>query len=169
MTSLIKCIQWGSHVLKCPEGIDSLALLGAIAEVESDFGALALPRHEKAYDHGGRYFDRERWLLHGALAACSYGSFQIMYATACELGFDWRRSPLDLQSDEVGIIWVVEYIRRRCLDRGAQTISQIGDAYNSGSFKDGNYPQEYVNKLSLAYAGVVKRRNLKEGEEECSQ
>lgn len=132
-------------------------LLKAIAKIESSFGSMNIPKHEKAFDNGGAYFNteqRERWLRWGAWAACSYSSWQIMYPTACELGFDkapWQRSPGDLNDDAVAIIWVIEFIKKRILSKGAQDLRQVFDAYNSGTFKDFIVPTDYIEKATKYY------------------
>lgn len=132
-------------------------LLKAIARVESSFGCFNIPKYERAFDFNGAYFNneqRERWLKWGAWAACSYSSFQIMYTSAAELGFDkapWNRSPADLMDDAVAIIWVIELIKKRILSKGAQDIRQVFDAYNSGTFKDLIIPHEYIEKATKFY------------------
>jgi hypothetical protein len=161
--NLVQIIQIAAGLLqpKIPFA-DALSLLGALAEVESSFGEFAVPKYEKAYDWGGPYFSveqRERWKRWGAWAACSYSSFQIMYPTACELGF--TGTPIELCKDNVAIDWVMKLIERRIIDRGATTIMQVADAYNSGSFRDAMYPNEYIKKFSDAYATVVSRRGLR--------
>jgi hypothetical protein len=64
-----------------------------IAGLESSFGQRRLfVRLEAGYAPGGRYYRdsktvRERWYTYGCLAASSYGTFQLMYITAEELGY----------------------------------------------------------------------------------
>lgn len=148
---------------------DPLALIAALAEVESDFGVANRPRYERQYDQGGFLYNRskeqqERIIQWGAWAACSYSSFQIMYSTACELGYDrapWTRSPGDLFNDETAVIFVVEYIKRRILDRGAKSIKEFAIAYNGGNPKAvNNMTLQYAQKFDHRYAGVLARRNL---------
>lgn len=138
---------------------DAASLLAAIAEVESSFGLYNLPKHEKIFDYGGKYFNRDLWEDWGAWAACSYSSFQIMFPVACELGF--RGSPEDLWNDDVAILWVLELIDRRILSKGAKTIEQFGDAYNSGSFTDSIVPMDYISKFVKAYNEVSSKYGLK--------
>lgn len=142
---------------------NAVALLGALAENESSFGANAIPKYEKQFDYGGRFYARELCKKWGAWAACSYGSFQIMYPVAVELGFDPNRSPAELWDDEVGIHWVIEYINRRIIDRGAASLRDFAAAYNGGNPKAwNNQVAEYAQRFDLAYAGVIKKRELAE-------
>lgn len=138
-------------------------LLGALAEVESTFGTNNVPRYEKAYDEGGIYYRRSpevraRHVRWGDWAHCSYSSFQVMFHTACELGF--RGTPLDLWKDEVAIFWVIEFIRKRAIEKGAKTLSEIFDAYNSGTHRDRIVPEEYIAKGLGNYQTVGVRRGL---------
>ena len=140
---------------------EPVALLATLAEIESAFGLLALPKHEPAFDYGGKFCNHELWLRWGAWSACSYSSFQIMFVTAHELGF--TGSPVHLCDDETAIHWVLEYIRKRIIDRGCTSIEQFADAYNSGSFKDSFVPTEYVQKFVAIYEGIAAKRNLYNG------
>lgn len=164
--SLRGIIQVAANSLKVPDGVDPVLLLGTIAEIESGFGQYALPKYEKLYDFGEKYSDHAKWLKWGAWAACSYSSFQIMYPTACEFGFDsapWNRNPMDLWDDEIAVLFVVDLLNTRILGRGARNLFQIADAYNSGSFQDDVYPMEYINKFKVIYSQIGNLRNLKTG------
>jgi len=135
---------------------DAKGILKALATVESSFGSNNVPRFEKAYSPMGIYYNaeqKERYAKWGAAACCSYSSFQIMYPTACELGFDsspWARNPQLLSNDEVAIFYVIEYIKKRVISRGAQTVEQLFDIYNSGSL-DKNIPADYIRVAMQAY------------------
>lgn len=140
---------------------DPVCLLASLAEIESAFGLLAIPKHEKAYDWGGTYFNRALWSKWGSWAACSYSSFQIMFPAAVELGFSG--SPMDLWDDEIAIHWVIDFIQKRILDKGASTLEQFADAYNSGSCKDAFVPTEYITRFVASYGGIAAKRKLYEG------
>ena len=143
---------------------DPFGLIGSIAEVESKFGLYNLPKHERAFDLGGKYENLSRWKRWGAWAACSYSSFQIMYPVACEVGYDedpWDRPPSDLWDDHVAIHWVLTYIRERILEQGVSTIKDFADAYNSGTHKDRLIPEDYIFKFTKAYQTVVEKYGLK--------
>lgn len=145
--------EWGPR-LHCPDHVDGVALLRAIAHVESSYGTNAIPRHESAYTIGGYYYRRakhvraefRRW---GDWAACSYSSWQIMFITATELGYE--DSPVELRKDHVAIPYVVKYLNKRVFDQGGDTVADAADAYNSGSFADQNVPEKYVAKVVAAY------------------
>jgi hypothetical protein len=70
-----------------------------------------------------------------------------MYPTAYELGFN--ASPWTLWDDIVAVPWIVKYINVRA--RGAQTVEQIADAYNSGSFRDSFKPAHYIDRVTCFY------------------
>jgi hypothetical protein len=171
---LVESIKTGAKMLTpIVSFADPLALLGALAVVESSFGEFNVPRFERAYAKEGHLFNYDqlqRYKKWGAWACCSYSSFQIMYPVACELGFDsepWRRSPADLWNDDIAVLWVVEYIKRRCVARGVKTVEEFADCYNSGYHKDKNVPYEYIKEFRTAYGSVVSKYNLKK-EESCN-
>lgn len=137
-------------------------VLTAIATVESSFGSNTASRFEKSYAPLGRYYvvdQKDRYTKWGSASCCSYGSFQIMYPTACEMGFDndtYLRSPHLLTEDEIGIFYVIELIKKRVLARGASTLEQLFDAYNSGSFRDSIIPTQYIKDAISSYNSANK-------------
>lgn len=157
-TKLEKLIKNASWMLKpYLKFADPYAVLVAIATVESSFGSNNISRYEKAYSPSGAYYNpdqKERHLKWGADACCSYSSFQIMYPTACELGFDsspYDRNPQILSCDEVAIFYVIEYIKNRCIAKGADTLEKLFDSYNSGTWRDNNIPINYMRVALQAY------------------
>ena len=127
-------------------------LLLAIAGCESGFGRQRqFVRMEPGYAYpDGHYYKssktvRDRWKTHGVLAASSFGSFQIMYIVAEEMGFTGH--PIDLQKDEVCAYWATQLITQRFIKRqGVKTLSQALDAYNSGNARDHLVPTKYIAK-----------------------
>ena len=140
---------------------DAALLLGAIAEIETKYLELNVPKHEAAYDWHGKYFDFNLWQLHGSLAACSYGPWQIMFPVAVELGFNCNIQPYSLTEPVNSIHWVIEYIVRRALKKGADNIEKVFDAYNSGSCRDEIIPIHYIERGVEAYYSVGEKYNLK--------
>lgn len=134
--------------LKAPEGLDATQLLWAIAGNESSFGGNISPRHEPGYCYKGHYFSADATKQYGCLAHCSFGPWQIMAPNA--MGF----SPVELVSDlETCGMATVAFLNREILGRqGAQTLDEIGDAYNSGNFRDHNIPELYLVSLKANYA-----------------
>lgn len=127
--------------------VNGPALLWAIAGTESTFGRDRLyARRERAYapPRGKYYTDQVRALYqqYGDLVPCSYGSFQVLYVTAWELGF--RRHPIALQDEATCAQWAVTYIEQRALKRGATTLADVLDAYNSGTHRDRIVPARYI-------------------------
>ncbi len=126
-------------------------LLLAIAGCESTFGRDRLHvRYEPGYGPDGHYYKssqtvRDRWRTYGVLAASSYGSFQLMYIVAEEMGFSGH--PIDLQKDEICAYWAAQLITRRFIKgQGATALAHIFDAYNSGSWRDHLSPAKYIAK-----------------------
>lgn len=131
-------------------------VLSAIAKVESSFGANVNPRKESAYLPGGKYFtfdQQERFTIWDEAVGCSYGPWQIMYPTACELGFDskpWNRDPNLLTVPEVSIHYVIEYLKKRVFAKGIRQLEDIGAIYNSGSLH-GTISVSYVKNFVDSY------------------
>jgi len=143
------CRTHGLVLEKSAPWLDGEILLKSIATVESSYGLNNIPKYEKAYDRGGIYYNTTLGMKYGAWAACSYSSWQIMFPTATELGF--TGTPIDLCNDAIAIYWVIEYIKKRALDKGATKIQEIYDAFNSGSFRDKFIPTDYIGKCTDAY------------------
>lgn len=127
------CRAWGGH-LWLPPDIDGPRLMWAISGCESSFGANCTPRHEPAYDLGGRYASdpAQAKLLEqfGAAGACSYGPWQIMLVN-CQSGV----SPDDMTRAERCAMETAGFINRRILQHlQAKTIEAIAMAYNSGKW-----------------------------------
>ncbi len=60
-------------------------------------------------------------------------------------------SPLEMQDPQVALMVTVEWLNRKVIARGANTVAKIGDAWNSGSHKDKIVPTKYIAKLLKAY------------------
>ena len=151
----------GLHLSELPFHVDGVALLKAIATVESSFGKHLRPRHEPAYDVGGRYYRRDKMIqklvgLYGSAAAMSYGPFQIMYPVAVELGFNLSDPPSVLSGFRVNAQYAVRYLNVRAIP-GATCLEDLFDAYNSGSHWDANIPGSYIEKAMGAYAIMLKK------------
>jgi hypothetical protein len=145
------------------EPVPGGSILLIIAGLESNFGQQRLyARLEAGYAKGGYYYQKspevqQLWTVYGCMAACSYGTFQIMFVTARELGF--LGHPVDLQSDEVGAFWAAQLIARRIIKaQGASTLAQVLDGYNSGSSRDANVPEAYINKGVSLYKSLKLTR-----------
>lgn len=123
-------------------------LLRAIADIESTYGVNSNPRHEPAYCRGGKYFDGLLTQLYGCAAHCSYGPWQVMYPTACELGF--IGTPEEMANPETNCLYAVRYLNARAAK--ATSIEQIARSYNGGSINSTAVPQSYIDKLTAAYA-----------------
>lgn len=136
--------------------LDGAQLLWAIAGVESGWGANCGPRLEPAYWTGKYSKDQiqaELNFIHGKDGASSLGPWQIMAVHAYRSGF----KPAELRTDaERACLATVGFLNREILGRQhARTLEEIGDAYNSGNFKDANKVPEYVAKLRHNYYSEV--------------
>lgn len=162
---LVKLIKRNSIYLKFPqvflvddtlEPADPQVFLGAFSLNESSGGKNNRPKHETAYDIGGRYCKGKQFELcqtYGEAAACSYSSFQLMFICFYEMGF--TPTPSQAGDDEYALPAVIKFFNRRIFkdgtDNSVNFIGLAGDAYNSGNWKDGNVPLDYINKLIKNY------------------
>jgi len=136
--------------------IDPGRILWAIANVESTYGKQNdATHHEGAYHYGGHYYKRSRIVREqsqkwGCLAHSSFGSFQILFITAYELGF--RGDPIELRDPDISLRYVVKLINRRVLDKlSDEKPIDIFDAYNSGTPRDRIVPEQYIDKALIFY------------------
>lgn len=142
---------YGLRKTKGGEPLMGARLLLTLAGLESDFGRLKdFVRMEKAYAPGGKYYNdsdvvRALWKKWGCLAASSYGTFQMMFVTAREIGF--TEHPIELQKDTVCAYWATQLITQRFIKRfKASTLPELLDCYNSGYHKDAYLPSLYIEK-----------------------
>jgi hypothetical protein len=139
-------------------GFDTRCLLHALADVESSQGARRLAsRHEKGYCYGSTLYRgpnggdlRELSETWGCLAHSSFGTWQIMFIGAHEMGF--AGDPIELREDAVSLPVVITFINRRILNRYQRlTVRAFADAYNSGSPNDDVVPQTYMDDFEASY------------------
>ena len=102
---------------------------------------------------GGLYYRRSAvvrglWQQYGVLASSSLGTFQIMFVTAYELGF--REHPILLQDNVVAATWAAKVVDRSIV-RGATTLMEVLDSYNSGWHLDNNIPAAYIARGCAFY------------------
>ncbi len=138
--------------------VDGPRLLWAISGCESTFGKNYSPRFEAAYAPGGRYYrDSQQqkllWRNYDRDAACSWSPWQILPCNAP--GF----SPLELATDlDKAATAVIGYIRRYVLGaKGAVTLEEVLDTYNSGTWRDEQSPavEKYVERGNYYYLTEV--------------
>lgn len=170
-----------AHLDRAAINLDAQKLLLALVGCESSFGANCKPRHEPAHDTGGKYhspaWDTPKWRADWIPNPCahSYTSFQMMFTTAHELGYDghWKhlangwhtviKNPLPdpplssrnydwmLLEDSNAGDWIVcplvcEFWRLRVIEKGHKSLEDFADAYNSGSV-GGFIPTDYIKKF----------------------
>ena len=147
----LRAIKVYASDLKVPSPLKSELVLAAIAHNESNYGKDNVPRHEPAYDHGGRYADKVAIEEYGRDAACSWSPWQIMYVNAKAMGFEG--APKDLSDPHVALPFVIKFINKEIINRQkAMTMQDIARAYNSGSIH-GDAVKGYVGNVLLAYDG----------------
>ncbi|HWR36387.1 MAG TPA: hypothetical protein VN622_11010 [Clostridia bacterium] len=131
--------------------IDAPLLLWAMAGRESSFGKNLKPRHEPAYDIGGKYADTKALKRCGSAYACSYGPLQIMACNALDVTLD------ELASEpEKAMKASVDRLRMWVIGRQkADTIEEICDAWNTGNFRDRIVPHEYIAEVRHYYITEV--------------
>lgn len=141
------CRKYGPSLGPLPPDIDGILLLWAISGVESSFGRNLTPRHEPAYDVGGRYATHPPipHLLqqYGRAAACSYGPWQLMlpYAGGC--------SPTDMDDPDKAALATVSFLNADLRRFQPATLDIIGAIWNAGHPRD---DPAYTGKLEASYA-----------------
>ncbi len=137
----------GGQMLGQSYVVNGEALLWAIGGAESSFGRNNVPRHEAAYCRRGRYFDPKLDRKFGCHAHCSYGPWQLMYANVVTI------KPIDpeLMLDPLHALPITVEWLRRVIKRGAVTVRDIADAWNSGSHRDSIVPVRYINRVTALY------------------
>jgi hypothetical protein len=150
------CDLYGSavHVAGCigPDGkaLDGARLLLAMAGRESSFGKDMKPRHEPAYDFGGRYAKAHDVAVglakYGAAFACSYGPLQVLAVNA--FGF----SPTELAAcPETAMLAAIGYLNRYVFGHWrCQTLPEICETWNGGHPGATTTPG-YVNEVTHYY------------------
>ena len=156
-------------------GIDGALLLEAIAHVETSGGRMNWPRIEAAYIPKGLAIEiqgrvvsgtgvcvndvvRERWKKWAPdswVTAASWGPWQILYHTAADLGYAGQ--PWGLWPADGSRPWVIRRLMKIAA-RGATTVEQFADAWNSGSFRDRNIPALYIASVVGAYKALDAAR-----------
>lgn len=131
--------------------IDGPTLLWAMSGRESSFGRNMKPRHEPAYDSGGRYSKNneivnglKKW---GSAFACSYGPLQIMACNAKGC------TPDELAHDpEASLGASVAQLRIVVLgEQHAHTIAEICECWNGGHLGATTTPG-YAAEVQAHYA-----------------
>ena len=154
MTLREVCLQYGGSMpTLLHNGIvcQGALVLWVFAGVETSYGRDRLiARREPAYFPGGAFYQHSSkvqalYAKYGEASACSYGSWQMMFSTAVDLGFEGM--PTQLQDDSV----LAPLVTRYFLHQQPGTLENAADAYNSGSWRDTFIPVEYVAKIIAAY------------------
>jgi len=136
--------------------VDGATLLWAISGIESSHGRDRLhARQESNYSPGGLFYARsvdlqQSWKTHGVLAACSFGSWQVLYQVARELGF--KGQPEELKDDRICCAMATVLILERLIRKqGAKTLTEVLDSFNSGSHRDACVPLAYIRNGTHLY------------------
>lgn len=143
-----------------PASLYAEPLLWAIYHCEKYTPSNPNPRFEPSYAPGGYYHEssqhvRDAYTCYGRDAACSFSNFQILYIAALELGY--AGPPRALDKDSFALPFVIKYVNKRCLERGADTPEEVADAYNSGSYTDSHKPEAYMKRFRMHYDKALQR------------
>jgi hypothetical protein len=145
------CRKLGPTLKSLPPGMNGVNLLWAITGNESSFGANCNPKHEPAYDVGGRYStspDQAALLAKfGSAAACSYGPMQVMLCNAPS-----GSSPADFDNLETGMSHAI-YALQKLINRFLPVrVAEVGYCWNGGHIMDPNPDVKvYGTRLAMRY------------------
>jgi hypothetical protein len=142
------CREYGPELGPLPAGVDGVQLLWALAGVESSFGYDTTPRHEPAYDRGGRYATHAPMPLllakYGSAAACSYGPWQVML---CNFPAGTTiAAASDLETAAKATVIFLNILLRHW---HPTDLDDIGECWNAGHITP---DPAYTSKLDKAYA-----------------
>ena len=136
---------------QAPElGLDPYALLYMLGGLESSWGTNNVPRFERSYARGGRYFSPDLDRLHGDHAAMSYGPLQIMFRNAVDTlpGI----TPERLMEPVTSVVVATEFLNGAVLRRfSASTPEAVLDAWNTGNPNDRILPADAYLKRGVQY------------------
>ena len=146
---------------------DGRAVLGALAENESAFDQGDAPRFEPSYYYGSRKYSENRQLRdaiarQGALAACSWGPFQLMAMNAVRFGYPLDEPLYGLWHVDVSLPYVVKLVQEILAKQQPPTPADFADSYNSGRWDDPVSEQvaRYRADFVKHFKDVVTRRGL---------
>ena len=145
-----------SMVTQAEHSIDLNKLLHAIKQVESSGGRDTRTRYEPGFENllRKRYHTyagglRDAINKYGFKAvATSYGPYQVMAATAYELGFSGQ--PDELSEEQVSRLYAEKYLRKLMNSNKTKNVQDIISAYNAGLGGIGSNP-EYLSKVLNYY------------------
>ena len=157
LTDLLQrlCREHGKDLNLEGSQIDGSVFLAALLFCESSFGKNIKTRKEPWYSPGGKYFKdklKKAFDKYGEGVCCSWGPWQIMYATA--MGYGYKGEPDNLLDPAISLPIAIKYLNDG-IDSGAGTVAQLADYYNSGGFKARKAPTGYVRKCVSAYNGLA--------------
>lgn len=140
--------QYGPQVGPLPPSVNGSQLLWAMSGVETTFGKNTTPRHEPAFDVGGKYGANAPMpallKLYGSpLAASSFGPLQIMLCNAGGM------SPCDFNDLDSAVHASASFLNSRLRHYEPRSLAEIGEVWNAGSIRP---DPDYVEKLTTMYA-----------------
>lgn len=142
------CHLLGRTVGPLPYGVDGSQLLWALSGVESSFGANCTPRHEPAFDTGGKYGSHAPMpsliaQFGSPAAACSYGPLQVMLCNALGL------TPADFDDLGEAFYASISFLNSLLRRFQPQSLDEIGECWNAGHITP---DLAYTTKLEANYA-----------------
>lgn len=147
-------------------GIDIERFMRAIKRVETSDGINNWPRLEPAYIPAGDAFTiqgryltgtghawndivKSRWQHWGLQSAASWSPWQILYHTAADLGY--LDAPYKLHDPILASEWVIRRINHIIAHQSPTSVTDLADAWNSGTCRDTIVPSTYIKKVEEAY------------------
>ena len=141
------CRTNGPLLVGLPDGVDGVKLLWAICGKETSYGQNCVPRHEKAYCLGGRYYQKASDQEWGCASHMSYGPWQVMHANTP------TADPVKLlTSPTICADFMVMAMNRMLKAQQPPTLEAIADMWNSGNWRDAAVPVDYISWVVKAYA-----------------
>jgi len=128
------CRSWG-RMLQVPDGVDGPKLLWALAGCESSFGVNCLPRHEPYYHNLAAAKTNAKLVALTAKWGCdahsSFGPWQELLVNC-----SGEMRPEDFANLSRAGMEVAQFINAWVFNyRGATTLAQIAETYNSGKWQ----------------------------------
>lgn len=150
-------------------GVDTDLLLAAISRVETEGGRNNWPRVEVSFIPAGETFTVQghtligtgrsvngivlaRFQKWGLGSAASWGWWQILFHTAADLGY--AGPPHELHDPAISEPYVVGRLRKAAM-RGAATVRDFADEWNSGFFRDANTVPDYTAAVEAEYNRLI--------------
>jgi hypothetical protein len=101
----------------------------------------------------GKNYDRStvaqsRWQHYGVWSCASYGPWQLLFHTIADLGY--ADHPCHLNDGAISLWWATKLLQR-IADKGAHSVRDFADAWNTGNCADLIHNKEYEDNIIRYY------------------